>query len=120
LDILTYIKDLNLFREECKLKAESGSKFFSIDGGIISYNVSKIPVFYNGLESACLVRVVTDSEIDEFNSLTSIENIGEYVSGEYVFAVGGEDKYNAVYDQSEVTLDDGSIYKPPSMIGVFA
>jgi len=114
MDILTHIDDLNLFRAECMEKAESGNTFFTFNGDDISYNISKIPVRYNGLKSVCLVRLTTDDEIEEFESLTSVENIGSHTKGDedYTFKDGGKDKYDSVYgeDQQQVAL----------MIGVFA
>lgn len=125
MDIITYIPDLNSFRAECKSKAEAGNKFFSINDGVISYNVDKIPVVYNEdySQSVCLVRLVTDDEIGEFNSLTTCERIGICENDVYNFDDGGEDIYNSVYNQTpKQFMIDGKeyIHTPPKQIGVFA
>lgn len=125
IDIITHIPDLDAFRAECKAKAEEGNKFFSIDEDVITYNVAKIPVVYSDdlIQSVCLVRLITDEEIEEFTSLESCDRIGVCENNEYIFETGGEVIYNAVYDQSPVIFEiDGEqhTHTPPQMIGVFA
>ena len=126
MDILTHISNLDLFRAECKSKAGEDNKYFSTDeDGNILYNVAKIPVVYSAdlTQSVCLIRLVTDEEKDEFDTLTSCERIGICENSEYIFDDGGEDIYNAIYDQTPVTVNadgDTSTYTPPALIGLFA
>ena len=120
IDILTYIPDLTAFRLEAKQNADNNTLGFSIDeDGNISYNISKIPVHYNAdeLRSVCLIRLVTQDEIDVFDSLQSCERIGVCENNSYIFDDGGEAIYNDVYDQTPVIIDEDTAYTPPSMIG---
>ncbi len=75
-DVIVYIPNLIKFRDEVKQKAFSGAQGFDFDeAGNVIYNVSKIPVVYNGLKSVCVIRLFTDTEIDTFNSLTTCEKL---------------------------------------------
>ena len=123
MDIITYIPDLDAFRLEAATNASNGVKGFSFnDDGAMSYDIAKIPVYYNsdGVRSICLIRLVTDLELKTFNSLVSCEKIGVCENKIYTFDDGGEDIYNDVYDQAPVDLGEGVMYTPPQMIGVFA
>jgi hypothetical protein len=122
MDIITHIPNLDLFRAECKPLAGSGNKFFSYEDEKLTYNVSQIPVVYSSdyIRSVCLVRLVTEDEIEAFNALTTIERIGVCENNQYIFDDGGEDIYNSVYDQTPVIIDEDTTYTPPPMIGVFA
>lgn len=116
IDIITYIPDLLAFRAEANTNAANGVHGFAVDeDGVITYNIAKIPVHYNGLKSLCLVRLMSKEDIDVFDALVSCERIGVCEDGAYVFDDGGEAIYNEVYDQTP-TED----YTPPQMIGVFA
>ena len=123
MDIIVYIPNMIAFRSEAKVSAEAGVLGFSIDeGGGVNYNVSKIPVVYNGLKSVCLIRVNED-EKEVFDSLESCYKIGECIDSEYIFDVDGEELYNSVYDQSPIEFIDeeaSHYYTPPSKIGLFA
>ena len=149
MDIITYIEDLEAFREECAAKAEQGNEFFTIeekpkeeteedilfdelepvevskfDGYEITYNVSKIPVVYsdNYEQSVCLIRLTTPQELAEFEDLESCVAIGECVGGEYIFYDGGQEIYNEVYDQTPIEYEeDGETFTftKPEIIGVF-
>lgn len=123
IDIITYIPDLLAFRAECKAKADDGNKFFTFNDDVLTYNVAQIPVVYSGDKSVCLVRLVTDEEVEEFDSLNSCQRIGICEDNTYIFDDGGEVIYNEVYDQAPVTtVIDGEEFTctPPPMIGVFA
>ena len=122
IDIITYIPNLTLFRNEADQCAKNGVKGFSFDdNGSVLYDVSKIPVYYNsdGFRSVCLVRFVDKDEVDVFNSLTTCEQIGVCENKSYIFDEGGKAIYDSVYDQSPINTPDGA-YVPPEMIGVFA
>lgn len=123
MDIITHIPSLDLFRAECQTLAESGNKFFSYDGEILTYNISQIPVVYSSDfgSSVCLVRLVTDDEQETFDALETIERLGVCEDKEYIFNSDNDKAiYDSVYDQTPVDMGDGYFYKPPPMIGVFA
>ena len=127
MDIITYIPNLDLFREECQALAESGNKFFNYNGETLVYNVSQIPVHYNkdGIRSVCLVRLTTEDEQDTFNALTTVERLGVCENKQYTFdSQTKEDTYNDAYDQTPIEINDKDgniyIYTPQPMIGVFA
>ena len=124
MDIIVYIPNMINFRIEAKSNAESGIMGFSIDEtGGVSYNVSKIPVVYSGLESVCLIRV-NDDEKEVFDAMTTCFKLGECVNSEYVFDEDCEEIYDSVYDQSPIIFTDEEgvdhSYIPPKMIGLFA
>ena len=126
-DIITYIPDLTLFRVEAKAKALSKIHGFNFDDdGNIIYNVVKIPVHYNddGIRSLCLVRLVTQKDINAFDMLLSCERIGECIAGEYVFDTGKQAIYEDVRgDLSYTYIDEDSTEitsTKPYMIGVVA
>jgi len=120
IDIITYIPDLLAFKVEAQANAESNILGFSIDdNGEVNYNIAKIPVFYNELQSICLIRLSDNkkewdsaSELDVFNSMETCQRIGACENGEYIFDEGGKTIYEAVYD----TTAENAAY----MIGVFA
>ncbi len=121
IDIITYIADLNAFRAEAEDAAQNGVLGFNFDeSGNVNYNICKIPVYYNtdGIRSICLVRLLTQDEIDVFGSLTTCERIGICENKSYIFDEGGKAIYDSVYDQSPINTSGGT-YTPPEMIGVF-
>ena len=124
MDIICYIENLTDFRLEAELKANDNVKGFSIsEGGAIQYNISKIPVYYNELESLCLIRL-DDEELEIFDSLTTIRKIGTCEEGVYKFLSGGKTIYERVYTRDPISFiapdETESTYTPPYMIGVFA
>ena len=123
IDIICYIPDLLEFRAEAKRNAKSGVRGFTFgEGGALFYNISKIPVYYNGLESLCLLKL-SDEELMIFSELTSCRKIGTCESGTYKFLPGGKAIYERVYDTSTriIVVDGEEVeYTPPYMIGVFA
>ena len=121
-DIVTYIPDLSLFREEVETKARNGEHGFIFDlDGDLHYNIAKIPVHYNkdGIRSLCVIRLSSQQDIDTFNSISSCEKIGEYKQGAYLFDTGGDEIYNSVYERSTITTAEGD-YTAPEMIGVIS
>ena len=126
-DIITYIPNLDNFRYEAQVNSENNVHGFSFDdkGGVI-YNITKIPVYYNpdGTRSICLVRLVTQQDMDVFHSLNSCERLGECIDGEYVF----DDEKQIIYDDVRGELnytytDQNNVEKTgskPYMIGVFS
>ncbi len=77
MDIITYIQDLSAFRAEALSKVENNAHGFSIDtDGNVNYNVTKIPVHYNGNESICIVRLINQEEKDSFNDMNSCKRLG--------------------------------------------
>ena len=126
--MITHIPKLDLFRAECKALAEEENEFFSYNAETeeISYKVARIPVVYTDDlgSSVCLVRLITDDEIETFNALTTCDRIGTCEGNVYVFdSEAAEALYDSVYDQTPVNIEvDGETitYTPPAMIGVFA
>ena len=105
-DIITHVPDLDIFRAEV-----AGSSLFYAENDSVTFTKTSVPVQYNGDESVCLIRL-NDSELIEFNSLTSIVSLGECVGGEYVFNNETDQlTYERVYGISE---------DKPYKLGLFA
>lgn len=111
--MILYIPDLKLFREQAINLSSKGSKLFSFNGGMISYNVLKTPVKYRGNESISLVRGFES----DLNGIDTVKNIGECIdeNGEkrYIFK-SNEDRLT--YERVRGPVTEGH----PYMIGVFA
>ena len=124
MDVITYVDDLILFREEAKALAQTGDindLSYDAETDALIYGVDKTPVHYNGNRSVTLIRVDSDEDLQHFNHMT---RLGECVNGEYVFdSEQSEAIYDQVYDSSPYTINiDGELVTvtPPKMIGVFA
>lgn len=121
IDIITHIPDLDAFRLEATGNAINGVLGFAIIDGLLSYNITKIPVYYGeNNDSLCLVRLISDEELLVFSAMSSCSRIGTCEDNAYIFDDGGKVIYDSVYDQTPVELEDGTFYTPPLMIGVFA
>jgi len=127
MDIITHVTKLDRFREEAIAQAQDENaatgNLFTIDAsGSLNYNANKIPVFYNGNESLCLIRIKNDSALQH---LTYLKRLGECVNGKYIFDTdAAKETYERIYDTEPRMIDDGDggqvEYTPPYNIGVFA
>ena len=112
-DIILYIPNLQLFREQAIKLSSQGSKLFSLNNGSLSYNISKTPVKYLDNESISLIRGFES----DLNDLDTVKNIGECINekgeNKYIFK-SDEDRLN--YERVRGPVSEGQ----PYMIGVFA
>lgn len=126
IDIITHIPDLIAFRREAMENAKNGALGFHIDksDGVV-YDVCKIPVHYNGTESLCLVRLVSQAEAEVFNNMSSCVRLGTCINKSYVFDSESEQlTYERVRGELKVEYKDENgetqHYFKPYMIGVIA
>jgi len=127
MDLITHVSSLLAMAEEAiaiQNDEESAlAKYFTVDEGSVTFNVSKIPVTYSsGGATVCLVRGISRDVIE---SSKSIDVLGECINGEYVFdSEDAKDIYESIYDTKPRMIDDGEggefEYTPPYKIGVFA
>jgi hypothetical protein len=127
-DLITYIKDLEAFRVEALAIANdenhpANSMVKLVEDGLIFNGGLHVPVVYNGNMSVALCRTDTPDTID--GTIENLEVIGECIKNEsgeneYSFRQGGEGKCYSVYSIDPITLEDGIVYTPPKMFGVFA
>ena len=117
-DVVTYVEDVSIFVIEI---TEKFPERLSEDGKFL---VTKIPTVKHtsGTKSLCLVRCMTEQELTDLSSLTSLEVLGTY---DEVFADPIKlAKYDSIYDRTPYTYTDeeGNGYEvtPPDYIGVFA
>lgn len=124
MDVITYVDDLILFREEAKVLAQTGDindLSYDAENDTLIYGVDKTPVYYNGNKSITLIRVDSDEDLQHFNHMT---RLGECINGEYVFDDSSKQAvYESIYDTTPKLVNvDGDVVEvsPPYMIGVFA
>jgi hypothetical protein len=115
-DVLTFSLDRTKLGPEVSVKFPSK---FRIETG--EFLVNKIPTRKNGIKSLCLVRCMSQQELDDLASIQALQLLGTY---DEVFAdTALLAKYNSVYDQTPQTYNvDGIEYinTPPDRIGEFA
>ena len=125
MDVITYVSDLKLFREEAATvyanKLHPANKYLSKDvDGTMLFKNNGFPVFYGDNKSLCLIKTDTPEDLE---SLEYLEVIGECISGEYKFKAYGKDKYESTRNTKPVKIDDGEggvmTYTPPYMIGLY-
>ena len=127
MDIITHVTKLDRFRDEAVAQAQdenaaTGNLFTIDESGSLNYNANKIPVFYNGNESLCLIRIKNDSALQH---LTYLKRLGECINKEYIFDTDADKAtFDRIYDSEPRMIDDGNggqiEYTPPPNIGVFA
>lgn len=131
MDTIIYIPDLQAFRAEVvDIYANRNGKEPHMLAPLIAkdendnylFTPTKIRVHYNGNESLCLVRGLTQTQIDSSNNLVKL---GECVDKQYVFDSNeAQETYNRVRGNLEYTYvnpDTGETITGhhPHMIGLF-
>lgn len=127
MDLITHVTSITEMVEEAiSIQSDEGStlaKYFTVEGGSVSFNVAKVPVNYSsGGSSVCLVRGISRAAIE---SSESIKVLGQCINGQYVFDSDADrETYESIYDTKPRMIDDGEggtiECTPPYMIGVFA
>jgi len=110
MDVIVYISDLRLFREQTK------------NDGIVT-NTPRTPVHYNGGEALCIVRT-NEKDMSHFITISSASRLGEVIDGAAAF--DSEDD-RLTYERvrgplSETVKVDGKQIEilKPYLIGVIA
>jgi hypothetical protein len=108
-DIIVYVEDLTSFRSEIKERSKEGNKFFVLDGENVILNLNKVPVYYGeNNDSYCLVRLINQTEMQEFRLLNSCKEVGRCVNNTYEFNDGELKKFNDITN-----------FEYPELLGVF-